>query len=104
MDKTRKVIRRLSYNLVPVTKDEYEAANIKALENNTSGLAFSCPIQDSESLDAIQEMLNDNEITSASFETWQGDYAPLFVRYLYPSFRYDDNAWYKVVFKPTKGK
>jgi hypothetical protein len=74
-----------NYKLVPVTLTEDEM----------STMAFCCSIQDTESLEAIQEMLGDDTITAAQFITENGDYDNLHIRFGYPSFRHSVN-WLKV--------
>lgn len=58
-------------------------------------LAYCCAIQDSETLDSIKQQLNDDDITSAIFDTSNGDYDNLHINYGYPSFRHHD-TWHKV--------
>jgi len=55
-------------------------------------LAFACTIQDNDTLETIQEVLGDTDITAVMVGTHSGDYDPVYVRYNLPSFR-DSNDW-----------
>ncbi len=77
-----------------VTQFDLVQAQLKALENNSIGLALACRTQDSETLVAIQELLSDDAITACLFETYTGDYTNIFVSYDIPS--YNPIVWYKV--------
>ena len=68
---------------------ELAMAEVKALENNTQGLAYADSVQDSESLEAIETMLGE-QFYCVMFETFTGDYTNIFVK----NFKYD--SWHKV--------
>jgi hypothetical protein len=88
---------KMKAKLVSATLYEISAANTVALEHNTWGLAFVCEMDDFETIEELRQMLDDENVTAAQFETWTGEYTNIFVRYGYPSCRSDiDGGWFKV--------
>jgi hypothetical protein len=77
--------RKYTLTEVPMT-DEHDS------------LSYCNTIQDSETLDIIREMLHDDDITAAIFDTSNGDYDNLHIGYGSPSFRKRDNMW-KVIWR-----
>lgn len=86
---------RIVSHFVKVSADEYNRINDDILRSyNPSGLAFVNTLQDDNNdLDQIRELLEDENIVSASFATHTGDYNPLFVSYTnWPN----DGQWVQV--------
>lgn len=72
------------------------ATTLVNTNDHLDSLAYCNLIQDHESLEAIQEMLNDADITAAIFDTSNGDYDDLHIQYGQPSFQ-SHKVWNKVI-------
>lgn len=80
-------VRDISYiSIEYVSERKYTLTEVTMSEEHES-YAYCSNTQDSATLDEIQNLMHDYDITSAIFITENGDYDNLHVQYGYPSFR-----------------
>ena len=77
----------MKYRLIEMSASDMLEAQNKALENNTVGLSETTQLND-------PELWHDKQLPTnakrACFETYTGDYAPIFIQF------YQGDTWYKV--------
>ena len=86
--------REFPNKFVPLSCDEWQAANLKAYENNTQGLSVVAADDEIGVSVSIDKLLPSASIAYVAFETHTGDYAPLYVNFVgsTPS----ESQWYLV--------
>jgi len=93
--------REFPNRFVPLSAQEWQDANLKAYENNTEGLAVYTS-NDEDGVRVCIDKLLPMGVRAIAFETYMGDYAPLYVSFVnhnngYGNREQCESQWYKVI-------